>query len=140
MTTLNDLAPVTVTVELERPDGQTVGVPLRLLTYSEWQRIGWEVPEPAPPVSGATREGPVFNTSDPDYLRQRAEAQTERQYRRLLAALEIDIPGDTPAEQVAALRQTLDYGMARQLFAALGKLAGEGEGRVAARADSFRGG
>lgn len=136
---LSDLAPVAIRVEIERPGGDLLVVPLRTLTYSEWLRLGFEVPDPTPPISGVDKNGrPVFDTRHPDYLRAVEMATLQRGLRRLLAALQIDIPGDTAEQKLAALDASLDAGVARQLLGVLGRLAAKGEAHITARADTFR--
>ena len=136
---LDDLAPIAVRVEIEHGDRLLV-VPLKTLSYFEWVRLGYEVPNPVPPTMGVDKQGrPILDTRDPSYLRALDEAALERGYVRLLAALDIPIPGATKAEQLAALKARLDTNVTRQLTAVLNQLASEGEARIMSRAETFHG-
>lgn len=137
ITTLADLDTVDVMVEIE-DNGEVLEFPLRLLKHYEWMEIGFEVPEPAPPIMGTDKQGrPLFDHNNPDYKIAVEKAQLERNYRRLAASLKIDIPGDTRAEKVAALQKTLSYNICNKLFGAILQKAAEGKWRVQERAETF---
>jgi hypothetical protein len=139
ITALSDLAPIDIIVEIDRPGGEIIAVPLRTLTYSDWLRLGLEIPNPTPPISGVDKSGqPIFDTRNLDYLRQLEDANIKRGLRRLLAALQIDVPGDTVGDQLAALEATLDSGVGRQLLGVLAQIAAKGEARIAHRAGTFQ--
>lgn len=134
---LDDLAPLNVRVEIEHGD-RILTVPLKTLSYFEWVRLGYEVQSPVPPTMGVDKQGrPLLDTRDPTYLRQLDEAGMERGYIRLLAALDIPIPGDTREEKIAALKSRLDTNVVRQLQSILNQLASEGEARIVGRAETF---
>ena len=86
---LDELAPTNVNVIMTLPEGREVRVPLRTLTYWEIFQIEAKVPPPVPPVSHATKEGPVFDYKAPAYLQALQLADIERSYRRVLAALQV---------------------------------------------------
>lgn len=138
ITALAQLAPFMITVEIDMPDDTIAVVPMRELTSAEWTRVGMEVLDPAPPISGATKTGPIYDYNDPTYQQRRNEAATERSYRRLLASLTIEIDGDTVEAKIESLKNTLGYSVTRQLFAILNQLASESEARITDRARSFR--
>jgi hypothetical protein len=136
---LDDLSPLKVRVEIEHGD-RVVVVPLRTLPFFEWVRLGYEVANPVPPTMGVDKNGrPLLDTRDPGYLRALDEAGMERAYVRLLAALDIPIPGDTREEKLAALKAKLDTNVARQLNGVLNQMASEGEARIVARSETFLG-
>ncbi len=134
-TRLEDLQPLRVEVEIEQPGGDVLVVPLRLLTYARWNRIGREVKTPSPPMTGVdpTTKRPLYDTNNPDYLSAVAEAGEERNYRRLLAALDLPIEGATVDAQIASLREMVDAGVMRQLLDFLGRAVVEGEAAISGR-------
>lgn len=135
----DELAPTNVNVIVTLPEGREVRVPLRTLTYWEIFQIEAKVPPPVPPVSHATKEGPVFDYKAPAYLQALQLADIERSYRRVLAALRIDVPGATEDEKLATLKARLDAGVMRQLNQVLMSSAMTGEARIEARAATFPG-
>lgn len=138
---LDDLSTMQVNVEIELLNGDILAVPIKTLTYREWLEIGWEVPAPTPPISGVdASKRPVFNHNDPGYLANLERVNMERNYRRLLRALQIPIPGNTVDEQLDALKSKLDGAICRQLLNAINETGMAGEARIAARAESFRAG
>lgn len=131
---LTDLEPLRVSAELELPGGDVLIVPLRLLTYAAWNRIGREVKNPSPPLSGVdANKRPIHDLNDPTYQNAIAEAGEERNYRRLLAALDIPIPGATVEDKVKALRETVDAGVMRKLMDFLGGVIVQGEAAISGR-------
>lgn len=136
ITTLADLQPRDVEVEIER-DNEVLVIPCRALSYAEFQRLGYEVVDPAPPASGATAKGPIYNYNDPEYLAARQKAADERLYRRLLAFVQIDVPGDTVAEQIENLTNALELDVVKTLVAAMTRISTESEARVQNRATTF---
>jgi len=128
----------TIDVVIDRPDGGELVVTVKTLSYKEWMDIERAVPMPAPPVNGADRSGrPIYNEQDATYQRAVADAHNERLYRRIIAALQMDVPGDTIEEQMEAIGQ-LDT----QLVISLGNVLTAAHlasvGRVEERARSFR--
>lgn len=133
----DDLRPIDIVVELTHGD-RDIEIPLRSLTYSQWNAIGLSVPAPTPPVQGVDKNGrPLFDYNNPAYLIQLEQAGEERVYRRLLASLRIDIPGATEDEKVHALREGLDTNIVRQLNEVIGQFALKGEARIKHRAETF---
>jgi hypothetical protein len=134
---LDDLAPDPINVEIEQ-NGRIKVIPLREIGNYEFVKLGYEVPNPVPPTMGVDKNGrPLLDFNDPTSLRARADAEMERGYVRLLAMLAIDIPGETKAEQLAALKKSITPGVMRQLMDALNKLLGEGDARIVGRAETF---
>lgn len=113
-------------------------VPMRTLSYGEFQRIGWQVRNPTPPISGVDgSRRPVFDYNDATYQQQMQEAERQRALRRLLAALNVEVPGATDDEKIAYL-QGLDANYLRLLISVVGQLVTEGEARIEAKAAAFQ--
>ena len=115
VTGLSDLEAITGEIELVRPDGAVLSVPYRALTQAELMaernRVKWPEP-PKQMVQGAKGSRPqlVENREDPAFLAAATVAAEEFGYRlvaRCLAGGGVEIPGDTPEEQVAAVRASL---------------------------------
>lgn len=137
ISSLEDLATYKVEAEIYHA-GKILIIPLKTLTYFEWVKLGYEVPNPVPPPMGVDKNSrPILNYSDPTYQRQMDEAAMERGYVRLLAAIDLPIKGEDQAERLATLKRTLDYNVVRQLNAVLNSVVSEGEARIIGRADSF---
>lgn len=135
---LSDLAPRLIDAELELGE-EVLVIPCKALTYEEYQRAGWEVKDPEPPVMGVDdNKRPIFNLQDAGYLRQREEANTERMYRRLLKFVQLEVPGDTVEVRVQALRDTLEYSVVTKLTMLMMRVFTEGEARAQARAEAFQ--
>lgn len=136
VTSLADFEPADVDVVLEFEDHKEL-VPMRQLSYAEFQRLGWEVPNPKPPISGVDKQArPVFDYTDATYLRQVQDAETQRSYKRLLASLRIDVPGADEAAKIDYL-QSRDANRMRLLLSVVGQLVTEGAASVEAKAATF---
>lgn len=133
---LSAFAPVEVEVRLEFEDRVEL-VPMRTLSYAEFQRLGWEVPNPVPPVTGAGRNGPITDPNDAGYRRALLEAEMKRAHKRLLASLLLEVPGATEDEKIAYL-QTLDANRLRLLVSIVGQLVTEGTAHIEAKAAAFQ--
>jgi hypothetical protein len=144
MITLDDLKPRVVTVTVEIPHGEPLVIPLRSLSYHEWLAIGTEVSEPPVPKTRVGDDGrPAPNPLDPDYVKQRDESYRKRSYMRLAAALVgggMSLPGETLAEQGAALEGAIDAGIANALLDYLISTVNGGRARIEQRAETFHGG
>lgn len=130
---LNDR--VTVWIEIERPGG-LLRIPLRELTYHEWLQVELDEPMPAPPVIAGKGGVKQYDRDNPDFRRKTGEVYERWTYRRLLAALKVDVPGETEAEKIAALADM----PAPLLQAIVGQLAAmhmANKARVEDRAGSF---
>lgn len=138
VTSLADLGPRTIIVNLEREDG-VLQIKCRTLSYQRWQQIGWEVADPTPPVVGAGKHGPIYNHDDPAYKAALMQASDERMYRRLLEFVQIEVPGRTVEQKLARLRETLEAGVVRHLAQVMGAYTRDGSARIEGRANSFRG-
>jgi hypothetical protein len=136
-TSLADGLTYEATIVVELPNNQGMYYKLHTLTISEWNEIGSAVPQPQPPVSGFDGKQPIYNERDPGYLTACGNADLERNLRRLAAAVQIDIPGETLEEKAEALHK-MDSNVARQLLAALLSLTFGGLVQIDKRADSFR--
>ena len=136
VTSLDALRPRRVMVEIER-DGDVLVIPCRMLSYGEWQRLGYEVLDPEPPYLAGPK-GKLYDFNDPQYLMKKQQAQDERMYRRLLAFVQVDVPGETMPEKIAHLRDALEVGIVNKLTAAMMQVATEGRAQVDARAETFQ--
>jgi hypothetical protein len=134
-----DLAPVTILAEITMPDDDVLLVPMRELRYSEFARLGLEVPAPTPPMMGIdpTTKRPLYDYSNPDYQRQLTEANIRRGYRRLIEMIDIPIPGDTVDEKIDNLDKLTSHGVVKQLLDVVNELADKAEGRISAKAATF---
>jgi hypothetical protein len=135
---LNDVDTVTLDVEVE-DNGDILVFPMRLLTHFEHLEIGYEVPNPVPPIGSIhpTTKQPIPDRNDPTYQMNMQRAEAERNYRRLAASLNIDIPGSTLAEKADALKRSLNANIMRQLLTMMLSKVAEGEARIADRAATF---
>lgn len=142
--TLDDLGPVPVVVTLARPDGVRVDVTLRALTADEVARERRAVKWPAAPITDYKKIGgevlPVYNREDPGFLAAVAEANNEYARRIFLACLQLQIPGDTDAEKLDALKTKLGHYAAQQLVEATQRLNFVDAEEIAAVGRSFRAG
>jgi hypothetical protein len=137
ITDLGSFAPGDVDVTLEFDD-HSESVPMRALSYAEFQRLGWLVPNPKPPISGVDgNRRPVFDFQDATYQRQAQEADNERAYRRLLASLRLNVPGNDDDEKIAYLK-SLDANRMALLLNVVGQLVTEGKAHVEAKAAGFQ--
>lgn len=128
-----------VIVLVDPSSGQEYALPVRELTYADWKAAEWEVPSPAPPLSGYDRNAqPIYHTDDPGYRAAVAQAEMARMYRRLLRALQTPVPGETVEAQVKALAETLPWGVVTALNEALYAWLNEWQARIGVRAESFR--
>lgn len=109
---------------------------LRILTMHEWWEIGQSVPEPAAPRDNKGK--PL--TDDLEYKQRRDNAENERAFRRLAAALDTPESGIEFETKTIADRAEELYAIAPSVFLALyGKLAEQVLGRsTRISANSFR--
>lgn len=136
ITSLDTFAPGDVDVVLEFED-HIETVPMRTLSYAEFQRIGREVPNPKPPITGGGRNGPIFDYKDDAYVLAMQDAEITRNYKRLLASLRLKVPGDTDEEKIAYLK-TLDVNRMANLIGAVSQMVTEGKVRVEAKVGTFQ--
>ena len=126
-------------VIVEMPNGQELSFTLRELNLNEWNRIERAVTNPAPPIRGVDKNArPVYNYYDTDYLRAIAEANEKRTLLHLLAALELDVPGDSQDEQLQWLQEELPRPLLSGLVEALNQTERTWEARVIDRAEQFQ--
>lgn len=137
ITSLDQLRPPTITVEVTLADGNVAVIPMRALTYFEWHELGYAVPQPVPPTTGAGPDGPRFDRTDGNFLIACAKADIERDYRRLAKALQIPVHGDSIEAKAETLKGALDASITRQLISILQQQARAGEARIAERAATF---
>lgn len=152
---LEDLAPATVTIRIVTNYGRELELPVKMLTWHEWNMIGAEVVDPSPDDMeagghkywtrwNAGKNTKEFDPANPDYLKAKEDAKVQRNYRRLLYALEKggnDVRrGDTIEEQVQNFIAGVSIEIAGLLIVQLEELSTKGRVGVFALADSFRGG
>lgn len=130
---LGTLKPETVDLVFEYDDHDEV-MPMKTLSYGEWQRIGWSVPTPAPPISGVDgNKRPIVNYDDPQFRIQSQQAELERAYRRVLASMVLPVPGETEAEQVDFIKN-MDADRLRIMISFVNDQAVRGRSRVGVKA------
>lgn len=135
--TFDDLRPVDIIAELQHGD-RNLEIPLRTLTYAQWNQIGIDIPAATPPPMGVDKNNrPIFDYNNPQYIAQMEEVGQQRTYARLLASLRIEVPGTTKEEKIKSLRESLDANVVRQLLEVIGQFALKGEARVKHRAETF---
>lgn len=140
ITSLGELEPVRITLEITRADGETVAFSGSPLSVRQWLEVGHAVPPPTPPIMGADSNGkPLYDWNNPDYRRALDEANVRRSYARLIAFLDVEVPGATLDEQIDALEAHLSAGDIQALTAAIGRLYEGEEARIAARGATFHG-
>lgn len=108
-------------VDVPQADGTFLTFPMRALKQSEWLKIGRDVPNPAPKSYGGVN-GVTYDTADPDYRAKLNEAEYERNIRRLVASLLIDIPGIDLAAKAQTLLSELDTDVLGGLFSGFWKI------------------
>lgn len=140
ITSLSQLDTLHVTLELTRPDGEEIALSGTPLSYTRWVEIGYEIADPTPPIMGADSAGkPLYDRNDPEYRRQLTSAGIRRSYARLVEFLDIDVPGKTLDEQIAALETVLSAGEVQALVGKISDLFAGEEARIAERAATFHG-
>lgn len=139
--TLEDLKTADVNVIIELADGEEVSYPMRTLSYMEYNRIRWSVPDPTPPPMGVDKNGrPLYDWNNAGFLRAKQEAELQRQYKVLLASLKLDIPGEDEAAKLTFLQNDLDTSIGQQLMLIAIRMANKGDARIASRAERFQNG
>jgi len=138
-TSLDDGMTYEAEIVVELPNDKAIIYKMRTLSVGEWDDIGRTVPQPGAPVSGFKKGSaePIYNERDAGYLAACAAADAERSWRRLAAALLIDIPGDTLEQKAEAIGTKMDASVTRQLMSALLSLTFGGVSRIDRRAESF---
>lgn len=142
-TTLDDIGTVEILEPVERPDGQTVNVPLRSLPSEEMRKIRASIKWPEPPVTDfKTIDGkkgiPIYNYQDDGYKKATDDATHTLALRMILASLLIEIPGETEDEKFESLKSKLGQYALESLTTAISAINHLSEEAVAKRARSFR--
>lgn len=133
---LTELGRRELTIEIEMDD-EVLVIPMKALTFKEWQEAQRSVPNPTPPPSRVGKNGePIFDYNDPAYLTQMADATNKRMMLMLIRAIQIEIPGETEDQQIEFLRG-LEYGLLDKLAALMAEFNREVNAHINARADSF---
>lgn len=132
-----DLKPQVQNVVIESETGVVGSVPMRPLSYAEYQRIYNSVKTPTPPVSGGGKDGPIYNRNDSEYQKEVQDAYALRTMRMILASLQLEIPGtdeDAKIESLKSIGAAMFAGMTSFVYqSSLGNM-----GEVKARAESFQ--
>lgn len=141
--TLDDLGEVKLDVEITRPDGRKLTVPVRAMSDQEMWQIRQSIQWPVAPtdiqrVDGKVQE--VKKLDDPAYRRAMEDANRRLQSRIMLRSLRIDIPGETEEDKAKALESKLGLWAVKQLNDHILRLTGIAESEVAERAASFQAG
>lgn len=136
------VTPQVLNVKVTLNTGREFLMPFAPLTYHEYNEIGMEVTDPTPPKTGLDQNGkPMLNPLDPDYLKKRAWAAEERDFRRLARGLGkagVDVPGDALPAKAAWLRSNLDAGAANVMLDIVNKFCTRGAAKIVETADSFQ--
>lgn len=148
ITRLSELAPRTVDVVIDRPDGQeSVVIPCRELTYKRFYEIGRLVPEPIPAIKPETlnythtEKGdviPVYNTDWYAHKQAVADAETRRTMWRLTEFVDLEFESDDVEARVSELENTLPNDVVQALVMAMRTMVYGSEARVEERASSFQ--
>lgn len=138
---LEDLGEETVVVTIPKPNGALVSVVLRVLSEQDIWDIRHAMTWPKPPVdlqkvNGAVKRIP--NYDDSAYLEAVRVADRDFSIKILMAALVLDIPGETEDERIKTLRKRMGQRTFNFLVDAVNKLTLVSEEEVQAMADSFR--
>jgi hypothetical protein len=110
-TSLDDIADVTVTINLLRPDGREIAVQLRALSEGDIWQIRRGVKWPKPPVKNFKKVGgdviTEYDYLNDDYQEGIRAADRDLMRRILVASLMLDISGATVEEKCATLEKRL---------------------------------
>lgn len=148
ITKLSELAPRTIDVVIERPDGQeSVAIPCKELTYKRFYEIGRLVPDPIPAIKPETmnytrnEKGdviPVYDTDWHAHQRAVAEAETRRTMWRLTEFVDLEFEAVDIDARIDELENTLPNDVVQGLVMAMRTMVFGSEARVAERANSFQ--
>lgn len=149
ITKLSELAPRTVDVVIDRPDGQeSVVIPCRELTYKRFYEIGRLVPDPIPAIKPETmnytrnEKGdviPVYETDWYAHKQAQADAETRRTMWRLTEFVDLEFESADIEARIEELENTLPNDVVQGLIMAMRTMVYGSEARVAERANSFHG-
>lgn len=142
---LDDLGEVFVTVDVVRPDGVTVGVPMRSISEQEIWQVRQSIKQPVAPMEpkktadGKFEEvritsGPLFDA----YRAEQEKANRQQNYRLLLRCVAFPVEGNSDDERQKTLETKLGAYAFNQLLAHMLKMAGISEPEVVATAGSFQ--
>lgn len=147
ITKLSELAPRTIDVVIDRPDGQeSVIIPCRELTYKRFYEIGRLVPEPIPvhtdePIDFAHDEKKnlvkLYGVNWHEHNRAVAAAETRRTMWRLTEFVDLEFEATDIEARIEELENTLPNDVVQGLIMAMRTMVFGSEARVAERASSF---
>ncbi len=111
ITSLDQLKPRTSEYTITNSaTGEEFTVVLRDLLPEQIVQIDGRVKRPKPPIKGFKPGGvPEFDEDDPTYLAAKEEAGNEHIYLWLLESWEVEIPGETADEKLAALKRVVPF-------------------------------
>lgn len=117
-----------------------VTLPLMTLTYHKWMELGYEVPDP-PKKTRVVNGQKVPNEDDPDYRREKEEAEHDRNLRRLAYAMNEagnDVGSGNLEAKAERIGDEIDAGIATALIQWLEGAARKGAAMPKSIADQFR--
>ena len=137
VTSLSQIGARKINVEIEDIDGTILEIPMRTLSYGEFQRVGRDVVDPTPPVLMAGPGGTTYDFKNPAYLEALEHAKTKRMALRLVHCLEIEVEGNSLDAKADALLEGISTQAFYTLIAAMNRAHTERGARVEARAERF---
>lgn len=140
ITSLADLAPVVIDLELVRLDGSVVTLPVKMPTLRDALLVDTADAEPTPPTMGVNPDTktPLYDYQNPQYKAAKIDVYITRQYRAALSILAFPVAGDTFEAKRAALDAVLDSTEVGQLALFFRAVTKSGEEHVLARAKTFQ--
>lgn len=127
---LSDLSDDVYPVELVAPSGKRVTVRMRALKHSEIKNLRRRVTFPTPPVADIRRNPQgqmerVYNEQDPTYLAATGDSNDRLVVLGVLLSTEnLEVPGETDEEKVAAFQDGVDAWASLQLCQAFNRVNG----------------
>ena len=141
--TLDDLAPVEVSVEIVTSYGRKLVIPFHTLTWEEWEAHAKAVTFPTVPSTALAEDGKTKlpNPDDPLYKEQLIRAYENVMARRLFDSLERAgnrFPGETALDKLDTLRAKGDRVLVDKLIDKIVGASWRGEAELLNRADTFQ--
>ena len=138
ITSLADVEPIHVYLEVERADDEIIAIPTRNLSYTRLLEIQQSVKLPTPEPMGVDKQGkPIYDYNDATYLAARDMAIAMRDYQTLFEWLDLAIAGDDLKAKIATFEKAFVSAETRQMFEELNRQLRKGVARVTSQADTF---
>lgn len=139
LNSLDDLDNETFSITVKRAGRRPLRVQFKPLSWLQWMKFNWEYPDPAPTSIREYAPGgiPVYDYSDPEFLRKAGEMGARRGYARLIASLTFTVPGNNLDEQIDNLEQKLDYSTVNALFNFINGMVNSTKAAIDHLADTF---